>query len=205
MKPIIKRLNDLSRKYNCAVVLVHHSRKRTAKERSLSLNQDDVIGSSVFNRIVGLIIGIEPMKEDEATLLVRPLKTWFSAFMPFTYRITEDMNGNTIMQTDLSPTNVNNSKIAVWIYLNEVFSPGEWFTFSQIIPAEINTNVTEWQLHRIITGFVNSGKLLKQGATKSLEYSLPVHNNYIDTEGGVIAPIFIFAICNYCKDTLLYC
>ena len=134
------------------------------------------------------------MKEDEATLLVRPLKTWFSAFMPFTYRITEDMNGNTIMQTDLSPTNVNNSKIAVWIYLNEVFSHREWFTFSQIIPAEINTNVTEWQLRRIIAGFVNSGKLLKRGATKSLEYSLPVHNNYIDTEGGVIAPFFYF--CN---------
>lgn len=183
MKPIIKRLNDLARHFNCAVVLVHHSRKRTAKERSLSLNQDDVIGSSVFNRIVGLIIGIEPMKEDEATLLVRPLKTWFSAFMPFTYRMTEDMNGNTVMQTDLAPANVNSSRIAVWNYLNEVFSPGEWFTFSQIITTEINPNVTEWQLRRIIAGFVNSGKLLKRGATKSLEYSLPTYKNYIDKEG----------------------
>ena len=176
MKPIIKRLNDLSRKYNCAVVLVHHSRKRTAKERSLSLNQDDVIGSSVFNRIVGLIIGIEPMKEDEATLLVRPLKTWFSAFMPFTYRMIEDMNGNTIMQTDLSPANVNNSKIAVWIYLNETFSPGEWFSSSQIILSEINKDITDWQLRRILADFVNKGKLDRRGAKKSLEFSLPENN-----------------------------
>ena len=176
MKPIIKRLNDLSRKYNCAVVLVHHSRKRTAKERSLSLNQDDVIGSSVFNRIVGLIIGIEPMKEDEATLLVRPLKTWFSAFMPFTYRMIEDMNGNTIMQTDLSPANVNNSKIAVWIYLNETFSPGEWFSSSQIILSEINKDITDWQLRRILADFVNKGKLDRRGAKKSLEFSLAENN-----------------------------
>ena len=172
MKPIIKRLNELARKYNCAVVLVHHSRKRTAKERSLSLNQDDVIGSSVFNRIVGLIIGIEPMKEDEATLLVRPLKTWFSAFMPFTYRMTEDLNGNTIMQTDLSPANVNNSRIAVWNYLISTFEIGEWFTIQEIALTEITPAVTYRQLRRILSDFATNGKLLKRGTTKDSEYSM---------------------------------
>ena len=173
MKPIIKKLNDLARDFNCAVVLVHHSRKRTAKERSLSLNQDDVIGSSVFNRIVGLIIGIEPMKEDEKTLLVRPLKTWFSAFMPFTYRITEDLDGNTIMQMDLAPATVNNSKIAVWNYLNKAFAPGEWFSTSQIILSEISYDINDWQLRRTLADFVNKGKLQRRGAKKSLEFSLP--------------------------------
>ena len=172
MKPIIKRLNDLARDFNCAIVLVHHSRKRTAKERSLSLNQDDVIGSSVFNRIVGLIIGIEPMKEDEKTLLVRPLKTWFSAFMPFTYRITEDLEGNTIMQMDLAPATVNNSRIAVWNYLISTFEIGEWFTIQQIVLTEITPAVTYRQLRRILADFAMKEKLLKRGSTKDTEYSL---------------------------------
>ena len=172
MKPIIKKLNDLARNFNCAVVLVHHSRKRTAKERSLSLNQDDVIGSSVFNRIVGLIIGIEPMKEDEKTLLVRPLKTWFSAFMPFTYRITEDLDGNTIMQMDLAPATVNNSKIAVWNYLISTFEIGEWFSLSDIVISEITPAVTLRQVKRILADFTKTGKLDKQGSTKGMEYSL---------------------------------
>ena len=179
MKPIIKRLNDLARDYNCAVVLIHHSRKRTAKERSLSLNQDDVIGSSVFNRIVGLIIGIEPMKEDEATLLVRPLKTWFSAFIPFTYRITEDMNGNTVMQTDLAPANVNNSRIAVWNYLISTFEIGEWFTIQQIALTEITPAITYRQLRRILSDFATKGKLLKRGSTKDSEYSIKERQNDI--------------------------
>ena len=178
MKPIVKNLANIARDFNCAVVLVHHSRKRTAKERSLSLNQDDVIGSSVFNRIVGLIIGIEPMKEDEKTLLVRPLKTWFSAFMPFTYRITEDLDGNTIMQMDLAPATVNNSRIAVWNYLNKAFAPGEWFSTSQIILSEISYDINDWQLRRILADFVNKGKLQRRGAKKSLEFALPDTNNH---------------------------
>ena len=172
MKPIFKRLNDLARNFNCAVVIIHHSRKRAAKERTLSLNQDDVIGSSVLNRIVGLIIGIEPMKEDERTLLVRPLKTWFSSFMPFTYRITEDFEGNTIMETDLAPATVNNSRIAVWNYLISAFEVDEWFSIQQIELGEINSPVTARQIRTILNEFVKNGKLEKRGETKGSEYCI---------------------------------
>lgn len=175
MKPIIKRLEKLARNSNIAVVLIHHSRKRTAKERSLSLNQDDVIGSSVFNRLVATIIGIEPMKEDEGTLLVRPLKTWFNTFMPFTYKITEDLYGNTVVQTDLAPASVNNSKIIVWNYLIDNFDTEEWFTTSQIILSEMSGNITERQLRHILASFVESGKLQRRGIKKSLEYAIQRH------------------------------
>ena len=172
MKPIIKRLSSLARDKNIAVVPVHHSRKRLAKDRALSLNQDDVIGSSIINRLVGLIVGIEPMKDDEKSLLVRPLKSWFSTFMPFTYTLKEGLYGGTIVQTDLAPASVNNSKIAVWNYLRSNFALNEWFTKSQIIPSEIEGHVTEWHLKRILTDFVKTGKLQKRGATKFSEYSL---------------------------------
>ena len=156
MKPIFKKL----------------SRKRTAKERSLNLNQDDVIGSSVFNRLVALIIAIEPMKDDEKTLLVRPLKSWFKAFMPFTYKITEDFYENPVFEIDLAPASVSNAKIAVWNYLINAFEKGEWFSSSQIILSEIEGNITDRQLRHILASFVDNGKLNRRGSKKSLEYSL---------------------------------
>lgn len=172
MKPIIRKLATLARDNHMAVVLVHHSRKRTAKERTLSLSQDDVIGSSILNRLVGLIVGIEPMKDDEKVLLVRPLKTWFSAFMPFTYTLKEGFYGGTIMQTDLAPAAVNNSKIYVWNYLVDSFSKGEWFSAGQIILTEIEGDITERQLRRILADFVKNRKLKKRGSTKDTEYSI---------------------------------
>ena len=171
MKPLIKKMATLARDNNIAVVPIHHSRKRLAKDRSLSLNQDDVIGSSIINRLVGLIIGIEPMKEDEKLLLVHSLKSWFSPFMPFTYTLKENIYGGTTIQTDLAPASVNNSKIAVWNYLRTNFTSDEWFAKSQIIASEIEGNVSEWQLKRILTEFVKTGKLQKRGATKFSEYS----------------------------------
>ena len=171
MKPLIKKLAKLARDFNLAVVIVHHSRKRAAKERNLNLNQDDVVGSGVINRLVGLIIGIEPMKDDEKVLLVRSLKSWFNGFMPFTFTLKENLYGCTTVQTDLAPAGVNNSKATVWFYLSRNFEVGEWFSSSQIILSEIEGNVPEWQLRRILSDFVKTGKLLRRGSKKYLEYS----------------------------------
>ena len=173
MKPIIKKLAAIARQNNMAVVPVHHSRKRAAKERTLSLNQDDVIGSSILNRLVGLIIGIEPMKDNEKVLLVSPLKSWFSSFMPFTYTLKEGLYGGTTVQTDLAPAGVNNSKNAVWFYLSTTFNKGEWFSTSQIVLSEIGgCSVADWQLRRILADFVKNGRLERRGSKKSLEYSI---------------------------------
>ena len=112
------------------------------------------------------------MKEDESTLLVRPLKTWFSSFMPFTYRITEDLDGNTVMETDLAPATVNNSRIAVWNYLISAFDIDEWFSIQQIEIGEIKSNVTSRQIRTILNEFVKTGKLEKRGETKGSEYCI---------------------------------
>ena len=167
-----RKCERLARENHIAVVLIHHSRKRTAKERTLSLSQDDVIGSSILNRLAGLIVGIEPMKDDEKVLLVRPLKTWFSAFMPFTYTLKENFSGGTVMQTDLAPASVNNTKIYVWNYLLGVFSTGEWFSLGDIVLSEIEGEISIHQLKRILADFVKSGKLIKRGTTRSMEYSI---------------------------------
>lgn len=172
MKPIIKRLAELAEKYNTAIILVHHSRKRAAKERSFSLNQDDVIGSSILNRLVSLIIGVEPMKDNEKSLLVRPLKSWFSPFIPFSFAIKEDLYGHPFIDVDLAPDGVNNSKLAFWTYLQKNFKQGEWFSLGQIVLSEINADISIHQIKRYLAVLVSSHKLNKRGFTKSAEYSI---------------------------------
>ncbi|MBR2207267.1 MAG: AAA family ATPase, partial [Synergistaceae bacterium] len=174
MKPIMRLLTDIARDLYIAIVLNHHSRKRTSKERALMLNQDDVIGSSVFNRLVSLIIGIEPISVEEKVLQVRPLKTWFKAFNIFNYKIGEDLYGHSVIETNLAPEDKSGggSRIAVWNYLVDTFRQGEWFTASQIILSEIEGNVSERQLKTIFQEFVRAEKLNKRGATSNTEYSI---------------------------------
>ena len=176
VKPLIRKIASLAAEKNFAAVLNHHTRKRLAKERNLTLNQDDVIGSSVFNRLAALIIGMEK-DEDEIdnpgkVLKVRPLKTWFKFFNPFNFTIGEDLYGHPTMTTDLDPKDVNNSRNGVWNYLVETFKPGEWFGLGDIETTLINPEPSIWQVKRSLADFVKSGKLHKQGSTKTTQYSI---------------------------------
>mgnify|MGYP002624051317 FL=1 len=177
IKPLIRKIASLAAEKNFAAVLNHHTRKRLAKERNLTLNQDDVIGSSVFNRLAALIIGIEKdednIESDGKVLKVRPLKTWFKFFNSFNFTIGEDFWGHSTMTTDLEPKDVNNSRNGVWNYLVDTFKPGEWFSYSQIILSEITPPVSIAQVRRMLSNFVKSGKLQQRGTTRNMEYSIP--------------------------------
>ena len=175
VKPIIKRLADMARSFNIAIVIVHHSRKRTARERTLALNQDDVIGSSVFNRLVGLIIGIEPIQPNGKTLFVRPLKTWFSSFSPFTFTISEDTNGHPVVSTDLAPAGTvgDSIKDKTWAYIQGKFTPNEWFRISQLDCLEISKkDMNIYKLRRFMSDFVQEGKLIQEGERKATQYRI---------------------------------
>ena len=76
------------------------------------------------------------------------------------------------MQTDLAPASVNNSRIAVWNYLQNTFAKGEWFSVGQIILSEIEGDVSERQIRSILSEFVKSGKLQTRGANRYMEYSI---------------------------------
>ena len=176
IKPIIRALTDIARRFYIAIVLNHHSRKRAAKDRTLELNQDDVIGSSIFNRLVALIIGIEPLSDDddeEKVLKVRRLKSWFRGFKPFTYKITRDLYGHSMVETNLSTQDSYGSRDAVWNYIQNNFDIGEWFSASQIDSNEIDFDekISERLLRKIITELVNTGKLKKKGENKGTQYS----------------------------------
>ena len=176
IKPLIRNIANLAREKNFAAVLNHHSRKRLTKERNLSLNQDDVIGSSIFNRLAALIIGIEKDEDDldgtGKVLKVRALKTWFGAFKSFNFTLEEGFWGGTVMNIDTNPKDANNSRDGVWNYLVTTFKPGEWFGRDDIELDLITPKITERQLRRSLNDFVEKGKLNKQGSTRDSKYSI---------------------------------
>ena len=59
MKPIFEHLLSVARQRNMAIVLVHHTRKRKLAEQKFMMTQDESIGSSVLNRLVAVVLGIE--------------------------------------------------------------------------------------------------------------------------------------------------
>lgn len=172
MKPILIKLAILARSKNIAIVLVHHSRKRLAKERLMSLDQNDVVGTGIFNRYIGLIVAIEPTQEEDSVLLVKSVKSWFKSFMPFTYSIKEGLYGQAVLETDLAPTIVNDSRVKVWNYLLETFGTGNWFTRAEIVAAEIG-GMPDSTLARVLKTLENSGKLQTRGSKKTREYLIP--------------------------------
>ena len=173
MKPILRWLLTIAEVYNVAIVLMHHSRKMQGREIGRALTQDDTIGSSIFNRLVSVIISIEPTKEDDKVLLVKALKSWFSKFMPFTYKLTEDTEEHTTMHVDLAPSvveEVSRTKLDLELLLRDMFTPGQWFKASEIPLQSIGKGITIRQLRRLLAEFVNTKKLKKRGQLKSTEY-----------------------------------
>lgn len=173
MKPILRWLLVIAERYNTAIVLMHHARKMQGKEVGRALTQDDTIGSSIFNRLVSLIISIEPTKEEESVLLVKSLKSWFSKFMPFTYKLTQDGDEHTKMVIDLAPsvvTEISRTKVDLELMLHDLFEPNQWFKASDV--PLVALEITSRQLRRLLNDFVNSKKLKKRGERKGTEYAL---------------------------------
>lgn len=171
IKPILQNLLNLARRFNIAVVLVHHTRKRLAKERLLDLNQDDAIGSSVFNRLVSLIVGLEPSKDVENVISVKVLKTWFKSFAPFSYSISENEDGNANFEIYLAsetPATVQKTRDSLLEYLFATFTPGDWFSVSDI---KIE-NMSLKQIKRSLSTLLKDEKIKKKGSTKNTEYTL---------------------------------
>ena len=177
MKPILRWLLKVAERYNIAVVLMHHSRKMQGKEIGRQLTQDDVIGSSIFNRLVASIICLQPMEDEESdtkTLMVKSLKSWFREFMPFTYRLTEGKDGRTTMIIDLAPASVrgvNQTKFELMTHIQQTYSPNEWFKASDLHQV-VKELMTLRQLQRYLNSFVSNKKMKRRGFSKNVEYSL---------------------------------
>lgn len=96
MADCLRGLGSVASKYNTAMILLHHFRKRKSSaegERSM----DEVIGSSAFTRLASLVIGIERKRELRT---VRCLKSWWEEFTPFAFTISKNNDGTIYLNQD---------------------------------------------------------------------------------------------------------
>ena len=152
MKQITKFLTTLAKKYNIAVVVMHHTRKGASRKKKNPLTQDDAIGSSILTRNANLVIAIEAYSEDDSNtsdmtvkeqsileaeeraeskvMVVKVVKTWYKDFNPFTFTLVdENISENTFVNT---PVN-EEKKVQMLIDLSPIFNAEEKETLRDIL------------------------------------------------------------------------
>ena len=110
VKPVMTFLERIAERYNIAVILVHHIRKRLSRERALPIEQDDIIGSSVLLRKAGFIFASEASATDTKTIRVREIKSWLEPIAPFSYRLEKGFYHGVVMQVNLNDTENENKE-----------------------------------------------------------------------------------------------
>lgn len=177
MKPIFEHLLSVARQHNMAIVLVHHTRKRKLAEQKFMMTQDESIGSSVLNRLVAVVLGIEPIdgaddengSEENKTNLVKVQKSWFRKTPSFSYRLEENDDGRTVMQIDLEPKIGGGARAQIWEYIERTYEPGAWFKASDLKEVAKTSGT---YIRRCLSDWLEKGKLKQRGVKRGAEYAL---------------------------------
>lgn len=96
MTGIYTFLLRLAKEFNCAIVLNHHTRKRSTKNPTAKMTQDDIIGSSAAVRLCSCAYVAEKVEDeitdDEGmpTIRVHNVKSWDKRIPDFTYSFIND-------------------------------------------------------------------------------------------------------------------
>lgn len=90
MTEIVRNLSLIASKTNCAIVLVHHFRKRQQRAISAERDQNEIIGSSAFIRLASVIVSLE---KKGTVRFCRCLKSWWREFTPFSFDIKNTPKG----------------------------------------------------------------------------------------------------------------
>ena len=100
MTTIYTFLLKLANEFNCAVVVNHHTRKRSVKSPNSRRTQDDVIGSNVGVRLASRVFIAERLQDgitdDEGmpTISVHDEKQWDKRIPDFSYQFIVDPESN---------------------------------------------------------------------------------------------------------------
>jgi len=97
MTEIYQFLLNVAKTFNCAVVVNHHTRKRSNKGGNSPLKQDDVIGTNAGIRLASCVYIAE--QEDEKlsdndgmpTVWIRNVKSWDKKLPDLSYKFTEEL------------------------------------------------------------------------------------------------------------------
>lgn len=177
MKPIFEHLLSVARQRNMAIVLVHHTRKRKLAEQKFMMTQDESIGSSVLNRLVSVVLGIEPIdgsdeddnfQENKANL-VKVQKSWFRKTPSFSYKLEETDDRRTAMRIDLEPKVGGGARAQIWEYIERTYEVGAWF---KVLDVSSVAKTSGTYARRCLSDWVEKGRLKQRGIKRGAEYAL---------------------------------
>ena len=103
-------LCTLARRYDIALVISHHSRKRLSSEQDKPLTLDDVIGGNAITRFVHTVIALEYEKKLGLKRFTC-LKSWSKKFKPFGYYIRYNLSGKPYIDIDLEPGGLDSDNL----------------------------------------------------------------------------------------------
>lgn len=168
IKPCVDFLRTVAKKYNCHILVCHHSRKKEAKDRRKELEQSDMIGTSILNRLASFILGVDKINGEENKNVLRIKKSWFKLFEPITFEIKDISKEKIEIVYDIyQDENVNENLLkarnAILTYIKirniDSFTRKELFDFYQEIPQST--------IRKALSKFVETGMLYAEGNTKS--------------------------------------
>lgn len=130
----------LAKEFNCAIVLNHHTRKRSTKNPNAKMTQDDIIGSSAAVRLCSCAyIGeriVDEVEDDEGmpTIRVKNVKTWDKRLPDFSYKfITDEATGRIDFAIDWG----SNARTEEWSLRERVSSLVATFEVGAMLKADI--------------------------------------------------------------------
>jgi RecA-family ATPase len=100
MYPLFSELLRLADQYRAAIVVVHHTRKKSFKELNCKndIHMDDVIGSSIITRASAVVLGLNEVELDDGEdwPYVQTLKSWFAPIEPFAFKRVKGTSANSL-------------------------------------------------------------------------------------------------------------
>ncbi|MBR0221355.1 MAG: AAA family ATPase, partial [Synergistaceae bacterium] len=187
MDGLLKFLTRITKKYDIALVLSHHTRKRKMNERAAEQNLDEIIGTSSFARVIRQVIGLQPLTmeadngggDPNVPIVVRNLKSFRKKFKPFTFQLVENEHGKTDIAFDFEPKikGVNNfdKEAALYNYICETFKEEQEFSkrdLDSLGLAYLGIQ-SDRTLQRMLNTLEKKGKLKSRGELKGMKYYLP--------------------------------
>jgi KaiC/GvpD/RAD55 family RecA-like ATPase len=178
MKPIVRWLESMAQDRKIAVVLPHHHGKRKPSERKLDFDKDDLIGSSVLQRLAHLILTMRrrSMPDGEEGAFVKCTRSRNRYPLSFAFSIEdednfEDESHRTNMKVFLNPETGTTKRDKVIELIEASFDVGQWFAKQEVV-ALASGEISVSSIERTLRDMQERGILIDNGEkTSKLRYA----------------------------------
>lgn len=159
-------LRKIAEKYNCHILVCHHSRKRESGEKKKKLDQSDVIGSSVISRLASVVIGIDKHEQNPLQRVLSLKKSWFRPFESLLFEIKDTLDGKIEINYELY--NEIKSKVdgAIFVILDYIKNPPKAeFTRKELV--DTFKNIPETTIKKALKVMEEEGYITSEGQTQN--------------------------------------